>query len=148
MLYPGHHYLGPGNPLENGKPVNRADEIAQEHDWRYQLAITKEDVRAADRKAINEFFKDGFSEPHAWVGALGLGAKYIGESVFGVQYPRKNFAVQSKVRRGSLVGHKQLQLNSNIRKQLQPIGVTKPYPSKGRLITYNRTTPDLKDQTI
>lgn len=87
MLFPGHKYLGPGNKLQSGKPVDKDDSIAEEHDWRYHLAQNKEDVRSADRKAIKEFFKEGLNHPHAWVGALGLGIKYGVESLTGVLYP-------------------------------------------------------------
>lgn len=88
MLYPGHNYLGPGNELQSGKPVDKDDAIAEEHDWRYHLAQNEEDVRAADRKAIWEFLKEGVNNPHAWVGASGLGLKYGVETLTGVLYPR------------------------------------------------------------
>ena len=43
----GYKYLGPGNKLDKGEPVNRADRIAQIHDFAYDKAKTKEDVYQA-----------------------------------------------------------------------------------------------------
>nr|QTE03787.1 MAG: structural protein [Emberiza spodocephala parvoviridae sp.] len=87
-LYPGHKYLGPGNSVNNGDPVDRDDLIAEEHDRAYADGETDSDVRAADRVAIGNFAEDYIHNfnPHSAVGGLGLAAKYIGESVLGVQY--------------------------------------------------------------
>lgn len=87
--WPGHNYLGPGNPLNNGKPVDKDDEIAEKHDWAYHNSRTTEDVRAADKTAIKEFTSDFLSTGNyeSAIGAAGLGLKFIGESVIGVQYP-------------------------------------------------------------
>lgn len=35
VLLPGFSYLGPGNPIANGHPVNCVDEVAKEHDIKY-----------------------------------------------------------------------------------------------------------------
>ena len=43
LLYPNHRYLGPGNPIDNGTPVDNADRIAQVHDIEYNSARTKEE---------------------------------------------------------------------------------------------------------
>lgn len=40
LLVPDHRYLGPGNPLENGQPMNRVDEAARTHDLDYIKAET------------------------------------------------------------------------------------------------------------
>ncbi|QTE03783.1 MAG: capsid protein [Grus japonensis parvo-like hybrid virus] len=40
-LVPGHNYLGPGNPLHNGKPTNHNDRIAQKHDWGYDRILRR-----------------------------------------------------------------------------------------------------------
>ena len=41
VLFPGYNYLGPFNPLENGDPVNKADEAAKKHDQAYNNYINK-----------------------------------------------------------------------------------------------------------
>lgn len=77
MLYPGHRYLGPGNPLFNGTPVDNADYIAQNHDWEYSTAKTKEDIFNSDSKAINNFtsdYKQKFNLP-SFFGSTGLSIK-------------------------------------------------------------------------
>ena len=82
---PGYRYLGPGNKLNNGKPINSADSIARDHDFAYERAKSASDIRSADRKAIGQFIGD--RSIGGTIGAVGLGAKYIGESIVGVQYP-------------------------------------------------------------
>lgn len=37
-LFPGHRYLGHGNPINNEQPVAVDDAIAEEHDIAYTLA--------------------------------------------------------------------------------------------------------------
>lgn len=84
-LYPGHKYLGPGNPLNNGTPVDSADRIAEKHDWAYHFASSAEDIFSADAIAIKEFFKDSvssFSLP-SLVGAVGLSVKTGVEHIVG-----------------------------------------------------------------
>jgi hypothetical protein len=44
MLLPGHHYIGPGNPVPNGVPVDQDDRIALLHDIRYEYARNAEDT--------------------------------------------------------------------------------------------------------
>ena len=41
LLFPGYNYLGPFNPLDNGDPVNKADEAAKKHDLAYNKYINK-----------------------------------------------------------------------------------------------------------
>ena len=91
FLYPGHNYLGPGNPLENGPVVNEADLIAKEHDYAYAYANSKDDVFNADRQAIDEFVQDFKKNPNlpSLAGAAGLGVKHFFEkSLNKVVYPR------------------------------------------------------------
>lgn len=84
---PGHHYIGPGNPLNNGLPVDLDDAIAQIHDHRYAHAQSEQDIHSADNEAIGEFLAD-VANPHSALGALGLGAKSLGEHIAGkVIYP-------------------------------------------------------------
>lgn len=88
-MFPGHRYLGPGNSLNSGTPVDKDDEIAQQHDWAYEKATTSEDIRTADREAISQFTSDAIHNwnYHSAIGALGLSTKYAVESVTGVLYP-------------------------------------------------------------
>lgn len=86
---PGYNYLGPGNDAVNsGDPVNDTDAIAKLHDLRYLLSSNKSDIRDADRKAIVDFWDDFIRTRRIGdaIGILGLAAKYLGESVVGVQY--------------------------------------------------------------
>lgn len=87
--FPGHKYLGPGNPVNNGEPVDEDDRIAQRHDIAYDRARNSKDIRTADKTAIGEFTSDFLrtGNSHSAIGAVGLGAKFIGESIVGVQYP-------------------------------------------------------------
>lgn len=88
----GHNYFGPGNPLNNGIPVDSDDRIAQVHDTEYSIANSFEDIHKSDAKAIKSFAKDfiGTLNFHSAIGAAGLGAKYITESIIGRNlYPLK-----------------------------------------------------------
>lgn len=90
FLYPGHHYLGPGNPLENGEPVDNADRIAQVHDYEYNQAVNKSDIYKSDEKAIFNFAKDFVTQPNlpSLTGALGLSLKHgVEKNLTGVLYP-------------------------------------------------------------
>lgn len=85
---PYHKYLGPGNDLDSGAPVNEADLIAQEHDNAYADAKKESDIQTADWNSASEFignFQDTGSIPSA-IGAIGLGIKYGAERLLGVQY--------------------------------------------------------------
>lgn len=90
MLYPGYHYLGPGNPIDNGPTVNSTDKIAKKHDISYELAKYPFEVYKSDQLAISEFFKD-FKLNHRFadlVGAAGLGIKTAFEKVTNhILYP-------------------------------------------------------------
>lgn len=92
MNWPGYKYLGPGNNINNGSPVNIVDSIAKQHDLAYDNAKTKDDIRKCDLKAIDEFGKvetHGIGEYVASaVGKYGLKTKYSVESVTGVLYPQ------------------------------------------------------------
>lgn len=86
---PGYKYLGPGNKLNSGKPVSKADSVARDHDLSYSVAKSADDIRAADWKAIGDFANSIGEDPFGGViGAVGLGAKYGVESLTGVLYPQ------------------------------------------------------------
>lgn len=90
VVLPFHNYIGPGNPLYSGEPVNRADVVAQKHDWEYHTATSQQQVRDSDSRA-RENFKDNFilyGGVSDALGYLGLSAKSAAESVVGhVLYP-------------------------------------------------------------
>lgn len=86
MRLPGHKYLGPGNKLDEGEPVDEDDLIARHHDEDYARAVNEEEIREADREAISSFAASGSA--HGLIGAAGLGLKYGVESLTGVLYPR------------------------------------------------------------
>lgn len=90
ILLPGHNYLGPGNPLNNGEPVDAADRIALHHDHHYAQAQHPEDIRNADVEAIRDFGQEFLQSGSicAGLGAVGIAGKYIAESIVGVQYPK------------------------------------------------------------
>lgn len=97
LTVPGFKYLGPGNSLNRGNPVNEIDEDAEEHDKAYDRAKTSEEVSAADKsfiskasdhiiKAINQ--KESLSNTiGAAIGAVGIGIKSGIEKQTGVIYP-------------------------------------------------------------
>ncbi|KAF6197305.1 hypothetical protein GE061_020342 [Apolygus lucorum] len=89
MKFPRHNYLGPGENDWNLNPVDSDDTIAYEHDLAYENAKRPSDIRDADLVAIGQFSYDAFHNRnwHSGIGALGLSAKYLFESVTGVVYP-------------------------------------------------------------
>lgn len=86
LLWPGHNYMGPGNALENGSPVNVADQIAKQHDYAYAHAWNAKDIKQADADARAQF-SEHLREPSALVGYVGLSVKSVAEYVFGSLYP-------------------------------------------------------------
>lgn len=41
LTLPGYNYCGPGNPLDNGPPVNQLDEVCMNHDYCYDSGLSK-----------------------------------------------------------------------------------------------------------
>lgn len=84
---PGHQYLGPGNSVRSGKPVDRDDEIAEVHDLAYELQ--PEDVSSADQTAVDDFIQDWQQNKnvHSLIGGIGIQTKRTFEGIFGQQYP-------------------------------------------------------------
>nr|QTE03823.1 MAG: VP [Motacilla cinerea parvoviridae sp.] len=85
-VIPYHKYIGPGNSVHNGPPVDSDDSIALEHDLAYEK---NENIPEADRHAIHDFIGDwsDTGNIHSVVGALGLSAKRGVESLTGQLYP-------------------------------------------------------------
>nr|QRY06292.1 capsid protein [Copiparvovirus ungulate6] len=70
LLFPGTHYLGPGNPVPNGPPVDKLDAAAAKHDIRYDAMLKHGDIpylkhNWADEAMSRDLEKD---EPKSWVG--------------------------------------------------------------------------------
>ena len=102
----GHKYLGPGNPYPNGKPVDKADKVAQAHDKFYTDLLKvadvlskeeyKEKVHEADIRAIEEFIANFREDGDDWdwwsaAGAVGLNSKLAVERAIGrILYPRQS----------------------------------------------------------
>ena len=85
----GYNYLGPGNPLDNGQPINQLDSLAREHDYSYANARDNVDVLESDIEYTGKFAlnaivhpKDPMQELWSWIGALGLGIKTLEEAPF------------------------------------------------------------------
>jgi hypothetical protein len=91
FIFPGHKYLGPGNKLNAGLPIDTDDFIAQQHDQAYENAIDKEDIYHTDENAVFAFIIDWIKNKnwHSAVGALGLGLKHLTEVSSGkIFYPK------------------------------------------------------------
>lgn len=89
---PGHHYLGPGNTVEQPSdphPLDEDDRIAKQHDIDYNRAKSQQDVFRADEIAVQQFGRDFINTGniHSLAGAVGLGAKRLAEGIVGVKYP-------------------------------------------------------------
>ncbi|CAD7011429.1 unnamed protein product [Ceratitis capitata] len=74
FTYPYHNYLGPRNTIyKDDESVDEADLDAYIHDLEYELASSDQDIRHADREAINNFISDfkkdySFAEfPVCWI---------------------------------------------------------------------------------
>lgn len=83
----GYKYLGPGNPLDNGEPINHLDELAREHDISYDKAQDQVDILESDLEytckfMLNSLRPDVSATEKIWsvIGTVGLGLKSI-ESV-------------------------------------------------------------------
>ena len=49
LLLPGYKYCGPGNPLDNGSPVNQLDKVCMNHDFCYDSGLSKSEC---DKKML------------------------------------------------------------------------------------------------
>ncbi|KAL3173909.1 hypothetical protein MRX96_001129 [Rhipicephalus microplus] len=103
-LFQGHRYLGPGNPLRKGDPVDEDDGIAKSHDEAYEQATSQEDVFAPDQASAALFLND-FTRTGNWnsaLGAVGLGTENIveqyvlGRSLYGMPGDRRKRAHNGK----------------------------------------------------
>lgn len=87
IVLPFSNNIGPGNTIQH--PRTAADAIAQGHDLHYQDAKEPSDVLSADREAIGQFIHQAVKDPdpvsqlQGVIGAVGLAAKHLGESLAG-----------------------------------------------------------------
>lgn len=86
LLWTGHNYMGPGNPLENGDPTTNADNVARTHDYAYAHAWSESDIKAANEKAKSQFLEHP-TEFSSLVGYSGIAIKKIVEKFTGTLYP-------------------------------------------------------------
>lgn len=102
LTLPGYKYLGPGNSLNRGVPVNALDSAAKKHDERYHKITEyfkktknrknfEQDIREADEEFLNEVSLiapettyDSFAK---FLATGGIGTKYLVEKITGVIYP-------------------------------------------------------------
>lgn len=84
-LFPGHNYLGPGNDINNGQPIDFDDQIAKVHDTAYVNASDYSAIQSADIEAFKSFGKDALTNLnyHSAIGALGLGPKIVQQALTG-----------------------------------------------------------------
>lgn len=87
LVLPFSNNIGPGNSIQPAR--TSADAIAQGHDLHYQDSKKPSDVLSADREAIGQFVqqavndKNPVSQLQGVIGAVGLGAKHLAESLTG-----------------------------------------------------------------
>lgn len=94
---PGSDYVGPGNSIPIEAAKNPVDQIARDHDLKYQEIQEKyrkgqidkssfvAEVKEADREAATRFAEE--SGIHAAIGKVGLDVKQTIEKLTGVLYP-------------------------------------------------------------
>lgn len=87
VVLPFSNNIGPGNAIQPARTAS--DFIAQGHDLHYQDAKTSSEVLSADREAIGQFVheaisgSDPISQLQGAIGAAGLGAKHVIETLTG-----------------------------------------------------------------
>jgi len=58
LTLPGTAYCGPGNPLPNGPPRNRVDEVCMRHDYAYNGALDYRKSVPADKAGYSARIRD------------------------------------------------------------------------------------------
>lgn len=92
-VVPGYKYLGPFNPLDNGKPVNKADHAAKKHDFKYSDYIQKgKNPYLYFNKADSDFLEDLESDRSfgGWIGRTVFGIKRAIAPSLGEPPAKKN----------------------------------------------------------
>lgn len=71
LVLPGYNYLGPGNGLDRGEPVNRADEVAREHDISYNEQLQAGDNPYLKYNHADAEFQEKLADDTSFGGNLG-----------------------------------------------------------------------------
>lgn len=99
-LAPGYNYCGPGNPLDNGEPVNESDAYCRQHDIDYDRFKKAKDkgqlsneelkqlVRESDDRLINNLRQVQKRDFGSYLSEYGIRAKKTLED-FGFLSPDK-----------------------------------------------------------
>lgn len=142
-VIPYHKYLGPGNELSAGEPVDTDDLIALEHDRAYHSAKKQSDISNSDLHAINDFVGDFQSgNLHSAVGALGLGIKYGAEKLLGPLY-----GMSKGKRSHEEPDSSQPEAGPSKVKILQDTQIRPPFPFSGQLgAIYNQNRESEENQ--
>lgn len=77
-VVPGYKYLGPFNPLNSGKPVNKADRAAQKHDFAYSKYIKSGKNPYLYFNKADQDFLDELKTDDSFGG-------YLGKAAFGIK---------------------------------------------------------------
>lgn len=99
-LAPGYNYCGPGNPLDNGEPVNESDSHCRQHDQDYDnLAQMKNQgkvgsnelkqlIRESDDRLINNLQRSQNRDLGSYLSEYGIRSKKALEN-WGILDPEK-----------------------------------------------------------
>nr|QDX47270.1 capsid [Rhinolophus pusillus adeno-associated virus BtAAV-CXC1] len=71
LVVPGYKYLGPFNGLDKGQPVNKADEVAREHDLEYNKLLEAGDNPYLKYNHADSEFQEKLQDDKSWGGNLG-----------------------------------------------------------------------------
>lgn len=107
-LYPGTKYVGPGNSLNKGEPVNHGDRVAQKHDLEYDYykylynrkEITKKEFEEKIKESDSNFIKENswFNLQEA-ISKAGIIGKQTVEKITGQLYPSMSEEPDNKRKR-------------------------------------------------
>lgn len=107
-LYPGTKYVGPGNSLNKGEPVNHGDKLAQKHDLEYDYYKYLYDRKEITKKEFEEKIKESdsnFIKENSWfnlqegISKAGIIGKQTLEKFTGQLYPSMSSEPSSKRQR-------------------------------------------------
>ncbi|KAF5287229.1 hypothetical protein FQA39_LY16006 [Lamprigera yunnana] len=131
MRFHLHKYLGPGNKLNLGEPIDEDDRIALVHNIHYNLAKTNQDIRRADKEAILSFYSNFLNTGnwHSVIGGTGISVKYAIESISGIVYP--NLMSTSTTRKPNKITHRGHSLYAARQRELS--NLFKLYKLRGEL---------------
>lgn len=103
LVAPGYKYLGPGNALNRGVPINKLDNAAKKHDEKYHKITEyykktknyrefKEKIQEADIEFVEEVAtfapETAYDQVLKWLALGGIETKHIVEKYTGIIYPR------------------------------------------------------------